>query len=299
MKYIIFSLIFLVNFFRAQEFPTKFEENGKFGLKDQNNILLPAIYNRISTHILIITHKSDETNIYDQNLSILYKDQEILNYHYSENPDILQIILKNGALLTYTQNGLLNDHSQLILQKESDKSYKESGNSGSQTYTIEKNKIQEKSHHIFVEPEDELLNIKYPIYGQNPKFLNNKKSLEIEYALKRKNKSNEKIIEYGYSEETLFIPLKISYIISKLKSKYGVWDFKEQKIIIPFEYQKIVSHQNYFYLEKNGLSTFYPNIGTEPKYKKLEPYICAFARFETPDGKKGWVDRKGIEYFDQ
>ncbi|MGK6342365.1 hypothetical protein ACMGDK_09010 [Chryseobacterium sp. DT-3] len=299
MKLIIFLLIFLINFFGAQEFPTKFEENGKFGLKAQNNILLPAIYNHISTHILIITHKSDEINIYDQKLSILYKDQELLTYHYSENPDILQIILKNGTLLTYTQNGLLNDYSQLALQKESDKSYKENASNGFQIYTIEKNKIQEKSYHIFVEPEDELLDIKYLIYGQDPKFLNNKKSLEIEYTLKRKSKLNEKIIEYGYSEEMLFTPLKISYIISKIKNKYGIWDFKDQKIILPFEYSEIISYQKYLLLKKNRLVTFYPNIGSEPKYKKLEPYVGNFARFETPEGKKGWVDIKGKEYFDQ
>ncbi|MDR4891500.1 MULTISPECIES: hypothetical protein [unclassified Chryseobacterium] len=299
MKHIIFLLIFLVNFLGAQEFLAKFEENGKFGLKDQTNILLPAIYDRITTDILIVTHKGDETTIYDQKLSILYKDQEILTYRYSENPDILQIILNNGTLVTYTRDGLLSNTSQLSPQKESDKSYKEDKNNGYQIYTIEKNKIREKSFNIFVDPEDDLLNIKYPSYGQEPKFLNNKKSLEIEYTLRRKSTSNEKIIDYGDSEERLFSPLKISYIISKLKNKYGVWDFKEQKEIIPFHYKKIISYQNYLYLEKDGLSTFYPNIGTDPRYKKLEPYIGAFARFETPDGKKGWVDRKGKEYFDQ
>ncbi|MCW3160530.1 hypothetical protein [Chryseobacterium oryctis] len=298
MKHTILLFIFLINFLGAQKFPTKFEENGKFGLKDQTNILLPPIYDRIAINILIITHKADDTTIYDRKLSILYKDQEILTYMYSENPDILQIILKNGTLITYTQDGLISNTSQLSPQKESDKPYKKDKNNGYQIYTIKKNEIWEKSFNIFVDPEDELLNIKYPAYGKDPKFLNNKKILEIEYTLKRKSTSNEKIIEYGDSEERLFSPLKVSYIISKLKNKYGVWDFKEQKEIIPFYYKKIIPYQNYLYLEKDGLSTLYPNIGIEPKYKKLEPYTGAFARFETPNGKKGWVDRKGREYFD-
>ncbi|RXM39957.1 hypothetical protein BOQ62_08890 [Chryseobacterium sp. CH21] len=149
MKHIIFLLIFLVNLFSAQELPAKFEENGKFGLKDQTSILLPAIYDQITTDILIITHKAEETTIYNQKLSILYKDKEILTYRYSENPDILQIILKNGTLVTYTQDGLITNISQLYPQKESDKSYKEDKNNGYQIYTIEKNEIQE-NHLIFL-----------------------------------------------------------------------------------------------------------------------------------------------------
>ncbi|AZA47630.1 hypothetical protein EG346_05255 [Chryseobacterium carnipullorum] len=102
-----------------------------------------------------------------------------------------------------------------------------------------------------------------------------------------------------YSDDELYAPLKYSYVIAEVENKYGVWDFKDKKAILPFEYDKIISYQKYLLLEKNGLVTFYPNVGTEPKYKNLESYIGAFTRFETPDGRKGWIDRKGKEYFDQ
>lgn len=88
-------------------------------------------------------------------------------------------------------------------------------------------------------------------------------------------------------------------MILKEDKKYGVWSLLEEKYILSLEFDKIQNFTSYLSLEKNGLSTFYPNIGTEPKYQKLEPYIEYFARFETPNGKKGWVDRKGKEYFDQ
>lgn len=300
MKNVVFLLsLFALNLFCAQELLEKFEQNGKIGLKHQNKIVLPPVYDMISTNILIVTSKANEKNIYDQNLSLLYKNTDFVTTSYSEEFDILQIILKDGGMKNYTWNGVLNDYSKLIPKKESTESYKESRDDhGSKTYIIEKGAIKEEFNNILSNAEDELIHIKYSINGKDAVFLNNTKKLEIEYTQKRKGHSNDKIIDYGYSEEILFNPLKIQYIISKQGDKYGVWDFKERKIILPFEYKKIISYQNYLNLEKNGLYTYYPNIGMEPKYKKLEPYIGNFARFETPNGKKGWVDRKGKEYFD-
>ncbi|MDQ0784052.1 hypothetical protein [Chryseobacterium sp. W4I1] len=300
MKNIVFLLsLLIVNLFCAQESLEKFEQNGKIGLKYQNKIVLPPVYDMISTNILIITSKANEKNIYDQKLSLLYKNTDFLTTYYSEDFDILQIILKDGSMKNYTWDGILNDYSKFIPKKESTESYRESRDRGSKTYIIEKKVIKEELNNILSNPEDELIHVKYIINGKDAVFLNNEKKLEIEYTQKRKGNFNDKIIDYGYSEEFLFRPLKIEYIISKQGSNYGVWDFKERKMILPFEYKRIISYQNYLNLEKNGLYTYYPNIGTEPKYKKLEPYIGYFARFETPDGKKGWVNRKGKEYFDQ
>jgi len=94
-------------------------------------------------------------------------------------------------------------------------------------------------------------------------------------------------------------PLEPSYIIAKKANKFGVWDLKEEKTIIPFDYNTIEPKKGtYLLLEKNNLVTYYPNIGLIPKYKYLSDYKEYFARFEYPDGKKGWVNRKGIEYYD-
>jgi hypothetical protein len=50
-------------------------------------------------------------------------------------------------------------------------------------------------------------------------------------------------------------------------------------------------------IEKNGLSAYYP-IVKEIKYKTLEEFQGNFARFELPNGQKGWLDLQGNEYFD-
>ncbi|MDW9381030.1 hypothetical protein [Chryseobacterium sp. JV558] len=116
------------------------------------------------------------------------------------------------------------------------------------------------------------------------KLMNNKKGISF---------------ERGWYVGDLWGNLDPDFVILKSDKKYGVWSLLNEKYILPLEFDKIQNFTSYLYLEKNGVSTFYPNIGTEPKYKKLEPYAGAFARFETPNGKKGWVDRKGKEYFDQ
>lgn len=59
---------------------------------------------------------------------------------------------------------------------------------------------------------------------------------------------------------------------------------------------EVISAQNYL-IQKNGLCTFYP-IMKEIKYKKLEPFQGNFARFELPNGQKGWLDLRGNEYLD-
>lgn len=116
------------------------------------------------------------------------------------------------------------------------------------------------------------------------KLMNNKKDISF---------------ERGWYVGDLWGNLDPDFVILKGDKKYGVWSLLNEKYILPLEFDKIQNFTSYLYLEKNGLSTFYPNIGTEPKYKKLEPYTGAFARFENPDGKKGWIDRRGKEYFDQ
>jgi len=94
-------------------------------------------------------------------------------------------------------------------------------------------------------------------------------------------------------------PLKPSYVIAKKRRAFGVWDIEEKKQIIPFEYNKILPKRGtHLLLERGNLKTYYPFIGITPKYKYLGDYIEYYARFEYPDGKKGWVDRTGVEYFD-
>jgi len=58
----------------------------------------------------------------------------------------------------------------------------------------------------------------------------------------------------------------------------------------------VLDQQNYL-IEKDGLFTYYPII-REIKYKKLGNFKGKYARFELPNGKKGWLATDGKEYLD-
>ncbi len=110
--------------------------------------------------------------------------------------------------------------------------------------------------------------------------------------------NSTKRIHFEYNSLFSTYHLNTNYIVAKKSNKYGVWDIEKNKIIIPFNYKEIVIKESWFVLKQNKLYTFYPNIGLKPKYTCLEDYIVQFAKFKYPNGKKGWVDRKGKEYFD-
>ncbi|MDI1317792.1 hypothetical protein [Flavobacterium sp.] len=56
----------------------------------------------------------------------------------------------------------------------------------------------------------------------------------------------------------------------------------------------------FYRIQKNGLSTYYPLV-KKIKYKTLGDfdYHNTFARFELPNGQKGWLSIDGKEYLDE
>ncbi|EWH12972.1 hypothetical protein KLA_11575 [Cellulophaga geojensis KL-A] len=112
------------------------------------------------------------------------------------------------------------------------------------------------------------------------------------------NKTTEISAEDYWYYNGFYKPLKPSYIIVKKKKLFGVWDIKEENTIL-FNYKNITPKKGtHLLLEKNNLVTYYPYIGLTSKYEYLSNYIEYYARFKYPNGKKGWVSRKGIEYYD-
>jgi len=292
-----FFLFFFFSFFcYGQNFPEKFEDNGKFGIKFLGKIILSAIYNDIITYPLLIVIKGNERTIYDNKMSLLYKNSEILTYVFLDEYEKIQVLTKNGKLFSYNNDGLITDFLKLN-PTETINNKNNSFENGCNRYFIKNKKIHLQNLKNGYLDYD----IEYKKYGKSVKFLNNMKKMEIEYlySYKRKQQQDSIIDDIAFDEEIYFKPLKTNYIVSKIKGKYGVWDFVNEKIILSYDYEKIVPYHNYLMIKKNKLYTFYPNIGTKAKYKKLEPYIGYFARFEAIDDKKGWVDRKGKEYFDE
>ena len=291
-----FLFFFFSVFCYGQNFPEKFEDNGKFGIKFLGKIILSAIYNDIITYPLLIVIKGNERTIYDNKMSLLYKNSEILTYVFLDEYEKIQVLTKNGKLFSYNNDGLITDFLKLN-PTETINNKNNSFENGCNRYFIKNKKIHLQNLKNGYLDYD----IEYKKYGKSVKFLNNMKKMEIEYlySYKRKQQQDSIIDDIAFDEEIYFKPLKTNYIVSKIKGKYGVWDFVNEKIILSYDYEKIVPYHNYLMIKKNKLYTFYPNIGTKAKYKKLEPYIGYFARFEAIDDKKGWVDRKGKEYFDE
>lgn len=88
-------------------------------------------------------------------------------------------------------------------------------------------------------------------------------SADYKFAVNRKNK-----VVYSFKK-------------SKENNKYDILEFKEKERIL---------------LGKNSLLGYYKI--TPIKYKILNDFKESLARFELPDGRKGYIDTKGNEYYD-
>ncbi|MCP4441778.1 MAG: hypothetical protein GY810_22965 [Aureispira sp.] len=61
-------------------------------------------------------------------------------------------------------------------------------------------------------------------------------------------------------------------------------------------YKEVVGVNHLLKVKKNGLWGYY-GITKKPKYKKLEPFHHTLARFELKNGKTGYIDTQGNEYY--
>lgn len=82
------------------------------------------------------------------------------------------------------------------------------------------------------------------------------------------------------------------YVIFEKDSKYGIAD---KGNIFMFDSISIVKGI-YSKIEKSGLFNYY-HISPNPKYKRLDGFVYNLAYFELPNGKSGYVDLKGHEYY--
>jgi len=74
---------------------------------------------------------------------------------------------------------------------------------------------------------------------------------------------------------------------------------KEFNALLPKNLDSIASLNGRIYLiERNGLLGYYP-LNRDVRYKILEKFQNNFARFELPNGKKGWLSLDGHEYLDE
>lgn len=73
----------------------------------------------------------------------------------------------------------------------------------------------------------------------------------------------------------------------------GLENFKEYQDLQSVEYI-----YPFYKMKKNNLYKLF-GLQKEYRYKKLKKFQGNFSRFELPNGKKGWLDLEGHEYFDE
>lgn len=87
----------------------------------------------------------------------------------------------------------------------------------------------------------------------------------------------------------------IDFLIDPKINDQGI----ELNNLLPKNLDSIVAiNEDLYKIEKENLFTYYPLV-KEIKYKKLENFTDSFARFELPNGKKGWLGLDGKEYLDE
>lgn len=85
--------------------------------------------------------------------------------------------------------------------------------------------------------------------------------------------------------------LYMGYILFEKGNKYGIL-YKGTT----FTYDAVTASGAYLKIKKSGFYNYF-HISPEVKYKRLDNYIFDLAYFELGDGKTGYVDTTGNEYY--
>jgi hypothetical protein len=86
-----------------------------------------------------------------------------------------------------------------------------------------------------------------------------------------------------------------TFLIFEKNSKYVIFDNNKQFIYDSVELKEY-THSNLVLVKKNDLYNFF-SISPKVKYKRLDDFIFNLAYFELPNGKCGYIDIDGNEYF--
>lgn len=323
MKKIAFiSFLYLFNFLFSQKIEIKyFPDEKKYGGLENNKIVIPPKYDSIKIykptdkkyfHEFFQAYHNKYIDVYSVKGEIVYQKLRVINiqdHWYHENFQVIDSFNQ-----TYFIDSLGNKMSKSEIKSnfsnETENTiYDDDGCSEILNYysitskdIIKKEiinysiaKKNKNSNHISYEY------FKAPKNSNFTKFVkNNKISISVCDYINQviDHPSIEFKRKYKLST-SIDIPFNSFLVIVEKKNKFGIWNLKTKNLKLPIVYDEIQVYDRNLILTRKNLYTSYPNTGAEPKYKKLEPYIEYFARFETVDGKKGWVDRKGKEYFDE
>ncbi|WP_430411616.1 hypothetical protein [Kordia sp.] len=153
---------------------------------------------------------------------------------------------------------------------------------------------------------------KYILSNPTPPYM---PQLTLEMMLKIEERTHEFAFSHDFSFDTLTISkngikdiyfLKnrkkeiisdhYSYIIAEVNNgKYNLLDIRNPKSNLLTSMDEIKRVGSYICFRKDNLYGYY-GIHKKGRFKKLEAFQGFFAKFELPNGQKGWLDRNGKEY---
>lgn len=285
MKYLYVLTLFLGLYANGQQIGMDIiqdADSDKYGLNINGKSIIPEKYDSLAVErnfVVGLTHKSWDIYTLQGKLlksgvkafyPYLSKMLQILDAHHN-----VYFIDDNGNTIIPTKNATNISFPNDELGNSTYVSYKITRKRRIEEDILSYSRDSSYSYHFKIDPPEGAI---------FRRLMNNKRKISF---------------ERGWPKGGRWGELDSDFVLVKGNGKHGLWSLNTREYVLPLEYDGIKHFISYLYLKKNGLMTFYPNIGKKPKYKKLTPYQDFFARFETPDDKKGWVDRKGKEYFDQ
>lgn len=293
--------------FDEQEFIIDTLKNKKVQLKNiYNEILIKEIYDSITINSIIYCYKKNNVDLYNLRFKKLNKKSIKTAHTYMGN---VQILKKNNL------NWI--DWNGKVLKKPS---FFHSYSLPEAIMEVEQSVIKiNKKYNSFFLVDSNFYNYDTQIFKKDSIQLINTKN--IEFFLSVENSSFNKIISKNinnYEDKENLYGQYNKYNNGLLYSKFDIVAYKNingtfgfnfiDKFINPnfsnkdfdlLQELQSIEFQNPFYkLEKNNLFMLYP-LQNNFKYKSLSIFQYNFARFELPNGQKGWLSKEGKEYLDE
>ncbi|MEA9412972.1 hypothetical protein [Flavobacterium sp. PL02] len=259
-----------------------YKKNDKYGLKSEsgNQILMQPIYDTIYYYENFILSKKEKL------FKAHYKNGELLNI-----PKIRGIIHTNngyGALVN-NQTYWLESSGKLLDSLPKERPMYVCGTVPQIVVSIVKEKDNFKFYYFSGGSG-------YTPYGYE-NILCSSNSLKDIAFLDQQTKI-ETDSNHDFLVKTLLAAN--SYIVETLDHNKSIAKFNNGKIeylLNPDKYSFEYIYNDILKFELRGLFGLYP-FHKKPKYTKLLNFEKGFARFEFPNGKKGWLDLEGKEYLD-
>lgn len=256
-----------------------FNENSKYGLKSKsgNQILIPPVYDSIYYYEQFVAGKKGNL------LQVHYKNGEPLNI-----PNIRAIILDKGNYGVLVNNKTYWLDNGAIVDVLPIKPIEPICGS-----------VPDVVHSIVKEKD----NFKYYYVRNDGEGVNDGGEVILcpSNALKEvaflNQKTENKNGNYHYFSNS---PLSNCYIVETLKNNKSIAQITYGKIeylLKPDKYTFTFIDKEHMQFEVRGMYGLYP-FDKKAKYNNLSGFEKGFARFELPNGQKGWVDLEGNEYLD-